>query len=253
MATWWYPIPPGSHVDHARVVATTGVTVAAWRGAPPGGWRPSCSWPWSGSAPWPPSRATTTRRTRSGRRPERFLEAWARSRTATFRSVSDFTRTSHSTGAVLTDRFIVAQRPPDRLSIDGDGATGLVDGRRLACTYRRQQLACQDAPAGRTYEEDVARQIETLRDYVTGDDPLYEVAAEDRDDQRGDCFVLDPGRRPVRPAPGHPGPLLLRPRDRGPDAGRDRAGEADDVTRTVSLEAEVTDAALDPATALDDG
>ena len=34
-----------------------------------------------------------------------FLEAWARSRAATFRSVSDFTRVSNSTGAELTDRL----------------------------------------------------------------------------------------------------------------------------------------------------
>jgi hypothetical protein len=184
---------------------------------------------------------------------ERFLEAWARSRTATFRSVSDFTRTSHSTGAVLTDRFIVAQRPPDRLSIDGDGATGLVDGRRLACTYRRQQLACQDAPAGRTYEEDVARQIETLRGYVTGDDPLYEVAAEDRDDQRGDCFVLTLADDLFAPPLGTRARYCFDPEIGGPTLAETERLEADDVTRTVSLEAEVTDAALDPATALDGG
>ena len=119
--------------------------------------------PSSGSAPWPPSRATTTRRTRSGRRRS---ASWRRGPGAepppSARSATS-PGPPTAPGAVLTDRFIVAQRPPDRLSIDGDGATGLVDGRRLACTYRRRQLVCQDAPAGRTYEEDVARQIETLR------------------------------------------------------------------------------------------
>jgi hypothetical protein len=184
---------------------------------------------------------------------ERFLEAWARSRTATFRSVSDFTRTSHSTGAVLTDRLIVAQRPPDRLSIDRDGATGLVDGRRLACTYRRQRLACQDAPAGRTYEEDVARQIETLRDYVTGDDPLYDVAAEARDDQLGDCFVLTLAGDLFAPPLGTRARYCFDPEIGGPTLAEIERVEADDVTRTVSLEAEVTDAALDPATALAGG
>ena len=184
---------------------------------------------------------------------ERFLESWARSRTATFRSVSDFTRTSHSTGAVLTDRFIVAQRPPDRLSIDRDGATGLVDGRRLACTYRRRQLACQDAPAGRTYEEDVARQIQTLRDYVTGDDPLYDVTAEVRDDQLGDCFVLTLAGDLFAPPLGTRARYCFDPEIGGPTLAEIERVEADDVTRTVSLEAEVTDAALDPATALDGG
>ena len=40
--------------------------------------------------------------------PDRFLDAWARSREATFRSVSDFTRVSNSTGAELTDRVLRA-------------------------------------------------------------------------------------------------------------------------------------------------
>ena len=39
----------------------------------------------------------------------------------------------------------------------------------------------------------------------------------------------------------------------GPTLAEIERLEADDVTRTVSLEAEVTDAALDPATALDGG
>lgn len=184
---------------------------------------------------------------------ERFLEAWARSRTATFRSVSDFIRTSNSTDAELTDRFIVAQRPPDRLAIDRDGATGIVGGRRLACTYRRQRLACQDAPAGRTYEEDVARQIETLRNYVTGDDPLYQVEAERRDDQLGDCFVLTLAEDLFAPPLGSRTRHCFDPETGGPTLTEVERVEADDVTRTVRLEAEVTDAALDPATALGDG
>ena len=57
-----------------------------------------------------------------------FLEAWARSRSATFRSVSEFSRISNSTDAELTDRVVVAQRPPDRLTIDQDGALGLISG-----------------------------------------------------------------------------------------------------------------------------
>jgi hypothetical protein len=184
---------------------------------------------------------------------ERFLEAWARSRTATFRSVSDFTRTSNSTDAELSDRIIVAQRPPDRLSIDQDGAIGLVDGRRLACTYRQQRLACQDAPAGRTYEEDVARQIETLRDYVTGEDPLYSVEAEGRDDQLGDCFVLTLVGDLFAPPLGTSTRHCFDPETGGPTLSEVERVEADDVTRTISLEPEVTDAALDPATALGDG
>src|SRR4029453_16191109 len=82
---------------------------------------------------------------------EQFLDAWATSRAATFRLEADFVRTSNSTGAELRDHFVVAQRPPDRLTVDGDGATGLVDGRRIACSYAADgDLRCQEAEAQRT-------------------------------------------------------------------------------------------------------
>ncbi len=182
--------------------------------------------------------------------PEAFLEAWARSRAATYRSVSDFVRTSNQTSAELTDRIIVAQRPPDRLSIDGDGATGLVDGRRIVCTYRRQQLACEDAEAGRTYEEDVAGQLDTLRDYVSGDDPLYATTTASGDD--GDCFTLrltEPDL--VAPPLGTTATYCFDPEIGAPTRISIERVEANDDTQVVSLTGEVTDAELDPATALD--
>lgn len=182
--------------------------------------------------------------------PEAFLEAWARSRAATYRSVSDFTRTSNSTDAELTDRIIVAQRPPDRLSIDGDGATGIVDGRRLACTYRRRQLACQDAEATRTYDEDVARQLATLRGYVTGDDPLYTTTAASGQD--GDCFTLRlTDADLVAPPLGRTATYCFDPEIGAPTRISIERDEADDDTRVVSLSDEVTDAHLDPDRALD--
>jgi hypothetical protein len=183
---------------------------------------------------------------------ERFLDAWARSRAATFRSVSDFTRTSHSTDAELSDRLVVAQRPPDRLAIDGDGGTGLVRGRRLACTYRDRRLVCDEAPAGRTYEDDVTRQLETLEGYVTGDDPLYTVVAEDLDGPVGECFVLTLARDLFAPPLGTRARYCFDPDIGAPTLTEIERVEADDVTATVSLEPEVTDADLDPDTALRD-
>jgi hypothetical protein len=182
--------------------------------------------------------------------PQQFLDAMARSREVTFRSIAAFTRTSNSTGAELRYQLITAQRPPDRLRIDQNGATGLVDGRRLACTFRDQQLQCDSAQAERTYEQDAARQLETLRGYVTGDQPLYRTVADLGTDV-GDCFELRLERRIVAPPLGIVSRYCFDPETGAPTDTRVEAVEAVDVVHTLHLEAEVTDADLDPDTALD--
>lgn len=182
-----------------------------------------------------------------------FLEAWARSRAATFRTVSEFSRVSNTTDAELTDRVVVAQRPPDRLTIDQDGALGLIGGRRLACVYRRQRLACEDAEAGRTLEEEAAQQLETLEGYTAGDDSLYVVTVLEREPGVGDCFELrltDPAL--VAPPLGTLSRYCFDPETGAPTLTQVERVEADDETRVVELSAEVTDADLDPATALRD-
>lgn len=185
--------------------------------------------------------------------PEAFLEAWARSRAATFRTVSTFTRVSNTTGAELTDRVVVAQRPPDRLTIDRDGALGLVDGRRVACVYRQRRLVCEDAPADRTLEDEAAQQLETLEEYTTGTDPLYVVTALDTEPVVGTCFELAltlPDL--VAPPLGTLARYCFDPGTGAPTLTDIERVEADDQTRVVQLDAEVTDADLDPDTALRD-
>jgi len=185
--------------------------------------------------------------------PDAFLEAWARSRAVTFRTVSTFTRVSNTTGAELTDRVVVAQRPPDRLTIDRDGALGLVDGRRLACVYRQRRLACEDAESQRTLEEDTDQQLETLEGYTTGEDSLYAVTALDTQPVVGDCFELRltvPAL--VAPPLGTLSRYCFDPVTGAPSLTEVERVEADDETRVVELSAEVTDADLDPDTALRD-
>jgi hypothetical protein len=180
--------------------------------------------------------------------PERFLGAWERSREATYRLEADFRRESNSTGAVLTDHFVVAQRPPDRMSIDRDGATGLVDGRRIACTVAAAgDLRCRDAQARRTYDDDVTRQLETLRSYVTGDDVLYDVTDGDEG-----CFVLALARTLPAPPLGERATFCFDPDLGAPTLTRIERVEADDETVTVAVTGEVTDADFDPE-ALDHG
>ncbi len=147
--------------------------------------------------------------------------------------------------------MVVAQRPPDRLTIDQDGALGLVDGRRLACVFRDRRLACEDAEAGRTLEEEAARQLETLEDYMTGDDPLYTVTVGDTEPVVGDCFELRLTMPDlVAPPLGTLSRYCFDPETGAPTLTQVERVEADDETRVVDLSAEVTDADLDPDTAL---
>jgi hypothetical protein len=180
---------------------------------------------------------------------EAFLEALARSRSATYRSIADFTRTSNSTGAVLNYRLIVAQRPPDRLRIDQSGATGLVDGQRLACTFRDDELSCDEADARVTLEEETADQLAAYRSYVRGDTPLYAVEVE-RATDAGDCFELSLQREMVAPPLGIVSRYCFDAATGAPTDQRVEAVEAVDVIDVVQLAGEVTDADLDPATAL---
>ena len=182
--------------------------------------------------------------------PQLFLDAWARSQAATFRSVAQFTRTSNSTDAQLRGEVITAQRPPEELRIDRTGARGLVDGRRIICTFRDEELACQDAEAQVTYEEEAADQLDALRSYVVGDVPLYTVDAELGTD-RGDCFELGLAREMVSPPLGVVARYCFDEELGAPTFVRVEQVEAIDEAVTVSLEAEVTDEDLDPATALD--
>ena len=178
-----------------------------------------------------------------------FLDASARSRSATYRTVSDFTRTSNSVDAVLHRRIVVAQRPPDRLRIDTTGAAGLVDGRRLLCTAQDEELECEDAPAEVTLEEQASEQLAALESYVTGDAPLYDVSAE-LDTPAGDCFELGLAHRIVAPPLGIRSRYCFDEATGAPTQTRVEAVEAVDEFQVVEIQAEVTDADLDPTTAL---
>lgn len=179
--------------------------------------------------------------------PGAFLNAWRRSRAATFVTVADFTRRSNSTGAELTRRVVSAQRPPDHLRVDDLGATGLVDGRRLTCGYRNDRLRCQEAEAQRSYEEEVEAELAGFRQYLGGDDPLYSAVGE-LGTADGDCYELRLERRTVAPPLGIVSRYCFDPETDVPTLTHVESVEAVDDLRTVEQRAEVTDADFDPAT-----
>jgi len=145
-------------------------------------------------------RAPDRQRTDEGVVPaESLIEAWARSRRATFVSTGTYERRSEVSGAAITSEDVVAQRPPRRLHRQLGGVEGRDDDRLLVCPApppEEDPAPCQLGPAGGpTYEESVAREVDGLRSMLLGSDPLYAVEAGD-----DGCFRLDL-RRPDPRAP----------------------------------------------------
>lgn len=145
--------------------------------------------------------ATTTSADRSTDRPargvaaQRFIDAWERSRTATFLTTGTFERRSDVTGAEIRSKDVLAQRPPRRLHRQLGGVDGRHDDRMVICPAPppgpEQQPPCHlGEPGGTTYEESVQREVAALRELLSGRDPLYDVSLDD-----AGCFRLDQ-RRP---------------------------------------------------------
>ncbi|HYF46655.1 MAG TPA: hypothetical protein VD926_10635 [Acidimicrobiales bacterium] len=181
--------------------------------------------------------------------PQLFLDAWRRSREATFRTVAEFSRRSNSTDSVLRHEQITVQRPPDRLFVDGDGANGLIDGQRVACTFRNERLRCNEAEAQVTLAEETDRQLETLAGYVQGEDPLYVIEA-DLETEAGACFELTLTKPIVAPPLGNLARYCFDDATGAPTVTHIERIEADDDIVTRQISDVVTDEDLDPATVL---
>lgn len=121
---------------------------------------------------------------------EAFVEAWERSRTATFLTRGTYERHSEVTGATITSEDVVAQRPPRRIHRQLGGVDGRDDDRVIVCPAPppdQEPEPCRFGPAaGLGYEEDVAREVAGVRSLTTGPDPLYRVTRSDPG-----CFDLD--------------------------------------------------------------
>lgn len=125
-----------------------------------------------------------------------FLAAWERSRTATYRVVSTFSRATPTGEAVVATSTIV-QRPPDRLVAQGGAVTGWLDGRRRVCDTTPDGVRCQELDAGGGWAAEVASGLDLLTGYVTGPTPLYRVAVDDEG-----CFRLRLARAVLAPPYG---------------------------------------------------
>jgi hypothetical protein len=125
---------------------------------------------------------------------QNFLDAWRRSRTATYVVDSTFVRTLPDGKDFQGGTNRIVQRPPDRL-VSGLGAVeGRVGDHVVRCGTGppgdNGANKCFQGPLSTTYDEDVDVEIQALRDIVDGDHPLYTVT-DFGVAGRSRCFRLD--------------------------------------------------------------
>ncbi|HLT15293.1 MAG TPA: hypothetical protein VK007_01215 [Acidimicrobiales bacterium] len=175
-----------------------------------------------------------------------FVDAWERSRLATFVTVGTYRRHSEVTGAEIASEDVLAQRPPRRLHRQLGGVDGRDDDRLLVCPAPppgQDPAPCHlGPPGGPTYEESVAREVAGLEDLVLGDDPLYAVTAGDPG-----CYELDLRRADPRAPFGIAATFCFDDETGAPTLRRVQhpEGVVEELVVTT-VRAEVTDADLEP-------
>jgi len=176
-----------------------------------------------------------------------FVEAWERSREATFIRTGTFERRSDVTNAAITSEDVLAQRPPQRIHRQLGGVDGRNDRRVIVCAAQpgddSKPAACKlgDA-AGATYDEDVAAEVAALRTLVEGPTPVYSV------ERAGNgCFALDQLRSEPRAPFGVEARFCFDDATGAPTNSRVRyAGGIVEVVAVTDLAGTVDDADLEP-------
>jgi hypothetical protein len=178
---------------------------------------------------------------------EAFIDAWERSREATFVRSGTFERRSEDTGAVITSPDVLAQQPPRRLHRQLGGVDGRDDRREIVCPappdVGGDPPPCTFGdPAGPTYAEDVAAEIAALRTQVAGRTRAYAV------EQVGDgCFALAQLRSEPRAAFGTEARFCFDEATGAPTDSRVHyPGGIVEVVAVSSLTPTVADADLEP-------
>jgi hypothetical protein len=178
---------------------------------------------------------------------EELIEAWERSRTATFVRTATFDRRSRDTGSAITSEDVLAQRPPRRIHRQLGGVDGRDDRRSIQCPAPipgSDRLPCTfGEPDGPTYDEDVQAEVDGLRSLITGAAPVYGVG---RDDTAG-CFELVQLRVEPRAPFGIRARLCFDEATGAPaDSRVEYAGGITEVIAVTDIRTEVTDADLEP-------
>ena len=176
-----------------------------------------------------------------------FVDAWERSRQATFLRTGTFERRSDVTDAAITSEDLLVQRPPQRLHRQLGGVDGRDDRRVIVCAAQpgddSQPAKCVFGdPAGATYQEDADAEVAALRTLVQGASPVYSVT------QDGDgCFALEQLRSEPRAPFGIDATFCFDDATGAPTDSRVHySGGIVEVVAVTDLTGTVDDADLEP-------
>lgn len=178
---------------------------------------------------------------------EELIEAWERSRSATFLRSGTFERRSDVTGAAIASEDVLAQRPPRRLHRQLGGVDGRDDDRIIVCPAPpagEDEGECRlGGRGGPTYAEDVTAELAGLHSILEGPAPLYAVA---RAREEG-CFELAQLRSDPRAPFGTEARFCFDAATGAPVDSRVRyEGGIVEVVAVTEIRAEVTDGDLQP-------
>lgn len=178
--------------------------------------------------------STTTSAPETAEAAAALVDAWERSRTATYLSGSLLERTT-ADGFIVEIPIVVAQRPPDRVVSTGTSVEGVVDGESWVCDEQLDGLLeCSTTPSTEDRDAEVAAEIERLRGYFDGDLPIYRVS------QTGDCFDLRLTRAIQAPPYGQSARFCFDEESGAPTLQRVERAEGTDEVTLVSVRTDVT-------------
>ena len=176
-----------------------------------------------------------------------FLDAWRRSRRATWVVEARFERVVGGRRTIILDMHM-AQRPPDRVVVGPGAIDARRGGRRLACAAREDgDLTCRDGGPAPPYESEVDAELDLLEGYVAAGG-LYAVA-----DEPGGCFRLRLRRVILSPPYGQLARFCFDPATGAPVRTEIERIEGRDRTVAVRVGARPTEEDLSPAGVRDGG
>ncbi|MGH9034185.1 MAG: hypothetical protein ACRD0O_00345 [Acidimicrobiia bacterium] len=123
---------------------------------------------------------------------QEFLDAYERSRRATWLIRYDFTRRLRN-GSNLDLTVISLNRPPDHLRVGLGGINGRVGGRSIVCDDVEGQFICAPEGAVTPFEDELAVEVAELRDVIQPPAKWYAVEGAGEREVAGEtarCYTM---------------------------------------------------------------
>jgi hypothetical protein len=173
---------------------------------------------------------------------EPFLAAYERSRTEELVVTGTFLRTLNDGRQLEYERTVVQRPPDDHLVIGAGSASGRIGGRIVRCNVEAEGTppTCTQGPEAPPYDDEVAREVDVLRELLAGAYSLTD-AGDGCWDLLLEVAVLSP--------PYGGAARFCFDEDSGAQRYLEvRREEGIDVTEATEIRTEVTDADLRPGT-----